>query len=157
MCREELFIFVDSFEDETHSLRSIELVFLFFEQHLKGHFSKYRGSNLVRHIGFILSLLKDWTMRHLWEVFGPPPFAHDRFSPNCHFSSQEKRWGQNKPLRKSRETPLRNLKSVGDKINPLLEIREIGFPFMTGELLVCIFVTSPRFHKASRVNLYPCM
>ena len=88
-------------------------------------------------------------MRHLWGVFGPPPFAHDRFSPNCHFSSQEKRWGQNKPLRKSRETPLRNLKSVGDKINPLLEIREIGFPFMTGELLVCIFVTSPRFHKAA--------
>ena len=157
VCKEESFIFVNSFKDETHSLRSIELLFLFFEQHLKGHISKYRDSNLVRHIGFILSLLKDWTMRHLWGVFGPPPFAHDRFSPNCHFSSQEKRWGQNKPLRKSRETPLRNLKSVGDKINPLLEIREIGFPFMTGELLVCTFVTSPRFHKASRVNLYPCM
>ena len=26
------------------------------------------GSNLGRHIGFILSLLKDWTMRHLWGV-----------------------------------------------------------------------------------------
>ena len=107
---------------------SIELVFLFFEQHLKGHFSKYRGSNLVRHIGFILSLLKDWTMRHLWGVFGPPPFGHDRFSPNCHFSSQEKRWGQNKPLREIRETPLRNLKGNVDKITSLQEIREIGSP-----------------------------
>ena len=74
---------------------------------------------------------------------GGPSLLHDRFPPNCYFSSQEKRWGQNKPLSEIRETPLRNLKGDVDKITPLLEIREIGCPFMTGEPLVGIFVTSP--------------
>ena len=43
---------------------------LFFFQTIsvKSSFPNIGGSNLGRHIEFILSLLKDWTMRHLWGV-----------------------------------------------------------------------------------------
>ena len=60
------------FDDQSCHLRFIWIAFvsfLFSKRYLwKGGFPNIGGSNLGRHIEFILSLLKDWTMRHLWGV-----------------------------------------------------------------------------------------